>query len=168
MLIFRIPVARTAVRPPSSSSSSSQFYSTIMSLIGERKTYSALGGGGIMINYIIGTGVFALPSAFYAAGSLLSSACLITFAILSTICLTYTVESMERAGGVNQYNMINNKSKQIQYNEQDSLLSSTTSDRNAVSLHSTIPALSQPPSSSTQPPITYQPNFGTTKLDSLR
>jgi amino acid permease len=83
------------------------------------KPYSALMAFAIMINYIIGSGLFSLPSAFIRAGWLLSSACLASFAALSYVCLQYTIESMARAAGIQSY-LYNQQ--QLQYNESDALL----------------------------------------------
>ena len=49
----------------------------------EVETYSRLVGFGTMINYIIGTGVFSIPFAYYKAGWRLTTICVIIFAFLS-------------------------------------------------------------------------------------
>ncbi|KNC46149.1 uncharacterized protein AMSG_00267 [Thecamonas trahens ATCC 50062] len=66
----------------------------------EVETYSRLVGFGTMINYIIGTGVFSIPFAYYKAGWRLTTICVIIFAFLALVCVFYVVEVLARAEGV--------------------------------------------------------------------
>ncbi|KAL7721472.1 Amino acid transporter [Entamoeba marina] len=63
------------------------------------RTYSSLAGFATEINYIIGTGVFGLPFAFYSAGIPLSAISLTIFFFLNICTMNYVLNSMSRAEG---------------------------------------------------------------------
>jgi len=66
----------------------------------EEKTYSTITTYAISINYIIGTGVFGLPFAFYSSGLVLGVLCLSLSAFLCLLCLRWVLESLARAEGI--------------------------------------------------------------------
>merc|ERR1711916_385337 len=66
----------------------------------EVHTYSSLVGFSVMINCIIGTGVFSMPSAFNAAGAKLAATSICVFVLLALICVLYVLEVNARAEGV--------------------------------------------------------------------
>ena len=64
------------------------------------RTISSSTAFALTVNYIVGTGAFGLPYGVMRAGTVLSFACLAGFAVLSSICLCYVIETMARAGGI--------------------------------------------------------------------
>jgi hypothetical protein len=66
-------------------------------------SYGLLVAFAVMINYIIGTGVFSLPYAFIQAGSLLSIISILVFGGVSTLCAVWVLEFMARTEGVIQH-----------------------------------------------------------------
>ena len=52
------------------------------------------------VNYIVGTGVFGVPFAFYSGGILLTTLCIACAALASLCCAVYVMESMARSEGV--------------------------------------------------------------------
>ena len=83
--------------PDQLSSTSLEFSSSPSS---SSSSYSSYLGFALTVNFIIGTGAFALPYGVVEAGTVLSLCCLVLFTIVSCICLSYVIESMARTGGL--------------------------------------------------------------------
>eukprot|EP01135_Chromosphaera_perkinsii_P001415 Nk52_evm16s167 gene=Nk52_evmTU16s167 len=66
----------------------------------EVSMYSSYAGYSICVNYIIGTGVFAVPFAFASGGVALTTLSIVLSAIASFSCAVYVIEAMARAEGV--------------------------------------------------------------------
>ncbi|BFU18356.1 amino acid transporter putative [Entamoeba histolytica] len=62
-------------------------------------TYSFITCFAVVVNYIVGTGVFGLPSAFYSAGVPLSTITILIFCILSCVTAIYVIETLSRSHG---------------------------------------------------------------------
>ncbi|ELP87123.1 hypothetical protein EIN_496680 [Entamoeba invadens IP1] len=63
-------------------------------------TMSPIQTFGILINYIVGTGVFGLPFAFEGAGVALSAGTTLFFYVMSIITALWVLENMARSSGV--------------------------------------------------------------------
>jgi len=64
------------------------------------KTYGTFAAFAISVNYIIGTGVFGLPYAFYSSGLLLGLVCLSVSGFFSIICINWVLEVLARTEGI--------------------------------------------------------------------
>eukprot|EP01137_Pigoraptor_chileana_P006741 Opistho-2@51389 len=69
-------------------------------MYGVTRTYSNPFAYCMGINYVIGTGVFALPHAFWTSGLLLMGLTILIGAVASMLCAYYTLEVLARAEGI--------------------------------------------------------------------
>ncbi|EKE39372.1 hypothetical protein ENUP19_0061G0144 [Entamoeba nuttalli] len=81
----------------------------------ETHSYSQAAGFATVINYIIGTGVFGIPFAYFTGGLPLSAIILIGFFIINVTTMNYLIDSMARSegrkeikenGGENEFNTV--------------------------------------------------------------
>jgi len=66
----------------------------------ESRSYGLATALAMMINIIVGTGVFSLPYAFSRAGVGLGSSLILAFAALTTLSILYILEVMARTRGM--------------------------------------------------------------------
>jgi len=64
------------------------------------KTYGTFAAFAISVNYIIGTGVFGLPFAFYSSGILLGIICLSVSGFFSIMSINWVLEVLARTEGI--------------------------------------------------------------------
>ncbi|KAH3742534.1 amino acid transporter [Pelomyxa schiedti] len=84
------------------------------------KTVGTMTGTAILINYIIGMGVFSLPYAFYVGGVSLASISLLMFSGLLIITAFWVLEIMSRAHGYNTAQRLSTHPKNIlEYDKYD-------------------------------------------------
>ncbi|ELP86412.1 amino acid transporter, putative, partial [Entamoeba invadens IP1] len=65
----------------------------------EVNTYGYLAGFATVINYIIGTGVFGLPFAYFTAGIPLSAIAIMIFFFINVITMNYILDTTARSEG---------------------------------------------------------------------
>ncbi|ELP94213.1 hypothetical protein EIN_186400 [Entamoeba invadens IP1] len=87
-------------RPIQNQGESQRLLSTGKSVPPKIHKYTVITCFAVVVNYIVGTGVFGLPSAFYTAGVPLSVLTIIVFSILSCVTALYICESLARAHGL--------------------------------------------------------------------